>query len=168
MGAVGRVAAHVRQHVANVWNDVAWPVLAGAVAAVGLLGLWHAYGLLGVTLIPTALWVFATVTVYGVLSESGVGPGRAVRIARNGTLVVVVLMGWLLLFERVGWLPVAAIAATSPPAIERVARTCRRRWSELTQSGTAAVTPDQAAVDRTFDQIVADLESDPSWRSEDH
>jgi hypothetical protein len=77
-------------------------------------------------------------------------------------------MGWLLLFERVGWLPVAAIAATSPPAIERVARTCRRRWSELTQSGTAAVTPDQAAVDRTFDQIVADLESDPSWRSEDH
>jgi hypothetical protein len=161
-------AGRFAERVAGGWNDVAWPVLAGASTAVGLLGLSSTYGLLGLTLIPAGLWVFGAVTVYGVLSESGVGLGRAVRLARNGTLVIVVLMGWLLLFERAGWIPVAVLAATSPPVTERAARVCRRRWSELTELGNSAVPPDQAAVDRRFDQIVADLESDPSWRSEDH
>lgn len=168
MDAVGRVAAHVAHHAAGLWNDFAWPVLAGVSTAVGLLGLSHTYGLLGVTLIPVSLWVFAAVTVYGVLSESGVGLGRAVRIARDGTLVVVVLMGWLLIFPRAGFIPVALIAATSPRVTERVARSCRRRWSELTRPETSGVGPDQAAVDRRFDQIVTELETDPSWGSEDH
>ena len=68
-------AGRFAERVAGGWNDVAWPVLAGASTAVGLLGLSSTYGLLGLTLISAGLWVFGAVTVYGVLSESGVGLG---------------------------------------------------------------------------------------------
>ncbi len=115
--------------LAGLWADTAWPVLAGALTATGLIGAWRAYGLIAAALIFIGLWTFAATLTYGICSESGISPERTVRLSFAGTLLVVVLMGLLELFPVGGWLAAAVVAITSPVVttwlVRRLAARCR-------------------------------------------
>lgn len=152
---------HRVDRLAGLWADTAWPVLAGALTATGLIGAWRAYGLIAAVLIFIGLWAFAATLTYGICSESGISPERTVRLSFAGTLLVVVLMGLLELFPVGGWLAAAVVALTSPVVTTWLVRRLRRGVvaSRLRDSD---VRPDQPVVDRMFAQIVAGLEDDRS------
>jgi len=150
-----------------LWADRGWPILAGSVTALGLIGTGRVYGLLGLVLVVVGLWPFVAVMLYGVLSESGLSLGRAARIGLVATVVVLDLIGLLLLFPLAGWLIAAAVAATSPLVTgwtSRVVRRLRDRHArgEDGRRPEPAVRADQELVDRTFRQIVTELGDDPS------
>jgi hypothetical protein len=149
----------------RVWSDRLWPVMSGAVTAVGVVALWRAYGLLGTVLAYLGFWFLLSVTLVGVLSDSGLGWRRAALAGRVGSLVTLVLIGLLLLFPVGGWLAVAVCAASSPWAVGRVLPVLHRRRNRRDRRRATAPaplhptpgTPGQSAVDRTFEEIVSDL-----------
>jgi hypothetical protein len=145
-----------------VWRGAVWPVLAGTVTAIGLLGAWHLTGLLAVVLMVGGLWLLFAVTLYGVASESGLEPGAAARIGLQGAVAVVVLLGLADVFPRAGWVVALAVGVTAPavadwtaPHLHRAAATAARRLQTL-----SSVDPDQDEVDKAFEEIVADLGND--------
>ena len=142
---------------AALWSDRVWPVLAGAVTAVGLVGAGSTYGPVGLVLVVTGLWCFLALMVYGVLSESGLSPQRAVRASLVATIVLVDLIGLLLLFPLAGWAIAALMGVTCPPVASRATRLVRRARARRTG---------QTTVDRAFEQIVTELREDHSWGAE--
>ena len=152
---------------AALWTDRVWPVLAGALTAVGLIGAGHAYGPLGLGLVSAGLWVFLGMATYGLLSEYGVSTGRAVRIGLVATVVMVDLIGLMFLFPVAGSVAGAIVAVTSPPVLGRAEQLLQR--AEAARPGRVKHRDrrDQSAVDRAFAQIVSQLETDPSRRIED-
>lgn len=139
--------------------------MTGVVTAVGVLAVWRAYGVLGTVLTYLGFWFLVSVTLVGVLSDSGLSWRRATRVGRVGSLVTLVLIGLLLLFPVGGWLAVAVCAASSPWAVGRVLpvlrrhrrRLHRRRATVPAPLHATSGTPGQAAVDRAFEEIVSDL-----------
>lgn len=143
------------------WQDLAWPVLSGAATAVGVLSLWHLIGPLGIVLIVLGLWLLIGMTLYGVASESGMSVDTAVRIGLWGSVATVAMLGLVTLLPAAGWFVALAIAVTSPavtdwfgPRLRRATDVLRRRRP------TYRPDPGQAAVDRAFEEIVADLKKD--------
>lgn len=150
---------HRVDRLAGLWADTAWPVLAGALTATGLIGAWRAYGLIAALLIFIGLWAFAAILTYGICSDSGISPERTAGMSFAGTLLVLVLMGLLELFPVGGWLAAAVVALTSPIVTTWLVRRSPRG---VVVSPDAEVRPDQPVVDRMFAQIVSELEDDRS------
>lgn len=129
----------------SAWYDVAWPVLAGTVAAagvilayldIGLVGTVVAFGLMELTVAPTA---------WSLMTEAGRSGRPAVfELAPACALATVVALG---LVGGIGvWaIPVLALVlATSPLAQEQRRRAWVRRYGS-----------DRAEMRREFDDIVA-------------
>jgi len=116
------------------WSKRGWPVMTGAVAAVGLTLTWRLYGPFGTPLALAGLWFFFAVVVVGTLSEEAHALRRAVRVGGVGAVVVLVLMGLLTRFPVGGWVAVGVCALTSPPVVRRVrlvVHRARRRLEEI-------------------------------------
>lgn len=157
---------HARRHdpesLARVRSDRIWPVMAGALTAIGLLVDVRAHGFLGTAVMFVGLWFFFSATLYGVLSELGFDLRRAVVVGRGTSLTVMALVGLLLQFPVAGWLAAGVCALTSPPVVDRTRRflvRTRRRFAPRRPAVPVPhpPAPDQAAVDQKFEEIVADL-----------
>jgi hypothetical protein len=153
--------AHPRKALLKAWRDAAWPVLAGTVAAVGLLGVWHLTSLLAVVLMVAGLWLLFAVTLYGVASESGMRAGAAVRIGLISSVSTIALLGLVALLPVAGWLLALSVGVTAPAVADRTAPYVRRAAAAVRRlRTTSSVDSDQGAVDRAFEQIVTDLDND--------
>jgi hypothetical protein len=148
---------------ARLWSDVFWPTLAGCVTATGVMGAAALWGIVGLALITAGLWLFMSIMVFGVASESGMRPVRATRLGLVITCVVIALCGLTELFPLGGWIAAAALAVTSPMVTDRIARHGRDARTRQPQAAPAA---DQAAVDREFARMVAQLGKDLSSGSD--
>jgi hypothetical protein len=129
----------------SAWYDVAWPALAGTVAAagvilayldIGLVGTVVAFGLMELTVAPTA---------WSLMTEAGRSGRPAIfELAPACALATVVALG---LFGGIGvWaIPVLALVlVTSPLGQEQRRRAWVRRYGS-----------DRAEMRREFDDIVA-------------
>jgi hypothetical protein len=150
-----------RTALRKAWRDVVWPALAGAVAAVGLLGVWHLTSVVAVVLMVAGLWVLFGVTLYGVASESGLGIAAAVRIGLISSVWTVALLGLVALLPVAGWLVALSVGVTAPAATDWAApHVCRAMAAARRLPTTPRVDSDQGAVDRAFEQIVTELDND--------
>jgi hypothetical protein len=154
-GRLARPAAH------------AWPVLAGAVTALGVVGSVHHYGLVGLVLMYAGSAAFGMVMMCAAHADQGLRGVPFVRVGLGAALVLVVMLGTIILFPIAGWFVVAAVALTSPPALTWL--TQRRRSGDHERSRAfvvEALSSDQTLVDRSFQRIVASLEKDRAWGAE--
>jgi hypothetical protein len=140
-----------------VWTHGVWPLLAGAVVAVGVYGAGSAFGLPVLLLVYAGLALFALVTVWGLSLEFDVEHSAVLRISLYAALDVVVLTGLCQLIPGYGLLAAAVVALTSPTALGLVARA--RRWSVVRRTDQAApgVLVDKVMLDRRFHDIVSQL-----------
>jgi len=149
-------------------SEAAWPVLAGAVIALGLIGSAHHYGLGGLVLIYGGSAAFGMVMMCAAHADQGLRGVPFVRVGLGSALVLVVMLGTILLLPIAGWFLAAGVALTSPPVLSRLTK---RRSRDLERARTFvadALTSDQALVDRSFQQIVAGLEKDQTWGADGH
>ena len=149
----------------SIWSDRAWPVLAGALSAVGLLGGTLTFGVLGLLLLGLGVWLFTSLTVYGALSESGFPPARCVRIGLVAAVALIVLTGLLLLAPVLGAVTAGVLVVTSPLVTDRVSRLGRRHRGLFVRQAPAP-RRDQGAVDRAFLAMTRELGDDRSGGSE--
>jgi hypothetical protein len=145
---------------ADVWCERCWPVLAGVAAAAGLLDLVQLLGLRAVALLVVGLWSFFAVVLYGAGSEAGLRPRTAVRVGLVATVSILALLGLTELFPAGGWFVALAVGATSPALAHHVGPHVRQGLQVLGRRTSTRSDPDQAAVDRAFDTIIAQLEKD--------
>jgi hypothetical protein len=144
-------------------TESAWPVLAGAVAAVGLAGSIRQYGIIALVVIYAGSAVLTMVMVYAAYAEGDVSNIPIVRIGLGAALAFVVALGVMMLFPVAGWCIALVVVATSPLVTSRLPE--RRRTSDGSNPAAARLVPqDQTLVDRAFQRVVADLVDDPSWR----
>jgi hypothetical protein len=114
-----------------------------------------------VGLVAAFLWMLFSITLFGVASESGMRAAAAVRIGLVGSLSTVALLGLVQLLPIAGWIAALAVGLTCPPLLDRLSAHMRR--ATIAVGRCRSRTPrahDQAAVDRVFTQIVADLDRD--------
>jgi hypothetical protein len=152
------VTRHRTTLVSDTWCDRVWPVLAGATVAVGLLGTWRLIGLLPGGLVIAGLWLFFAVVLYGAGSESGLRPSTAFRIGMVAAVSIVALLGLTDLFPASGWFAALAVGVSSPFLLRHLAVQLRRGAKFLAVRTSRESTADQAAVDSTFERIVANLD----------
>jgi hypothetical protein len=145
--------------LATAWR-AAWPVLAGAVTAVGLLGAWHLTSLLAVVAMVAGLWLFCALTLYGVGSESGLRAGTAVRIGLIGSMSTVALLGLVDLFPVAGWIVALSVGVSAPAVADLAASHVRRAAAATGWLRASRGSADQDAVDKAFEQIVSDIDND--------
>jgi len=146
-------------------GETAWPVLAGAVTALGIVGSAHHYGLVGMVLIFSGAAAFGMVMMCAAHADQGLRGVPVVRVGAGAALVLVVMLGTIVLLPIAGWFVVAAVALTSPPVLGRLDRRRRRLADEERARGfvAQALCSDQTLVDRSFERIVASLEKDHTW-----
>jgi hypothetical protein len=129
----------------SVWYDVAWPVLAGAVAAAGVILAYLAIGLVGTVVAFGLMELTVAPTAWSLMTEAGRSGRPAIfELAPACALATVVALG---LVGGIGvWaIPVLALVlVTSPLAQEQRRRAWVRRYGS-----------DRAEMRREFDDIVA-------------
>jgi hypothetical protein len=136
-----------------------WPVLAGAVTAVGVFAGITAFGLGVFLLVYAILALFGVVTVWGLsLEEFDVERSSVVRIGLHAALAVVALAGLCQILPRYGLLLAVVIGLTSPAAITVLTRARIRLASRRAPEGKREVLPDKLILDRQFDDIVNRLD----------
>jgi hypothetical protein len=144
-----------------LWTDVAWPVLAGSLAALGVFGASLELGFAQFLAVSAAGSLFAVswvlALVFGVYHEIGHRGPRLVRMGLAATVVAMALFGLAQLFAGYGLLAAAAVAMTSPTATRLLARFQRPVGRATTAPPAPRVLMDQEMVDREFDDIVAGL-----------
>jgi hypothetical protein len=141
-----------------MWARSGWPLLAGAVVAVGVYGAVSAFGgLRFLLLVYAGLALFALVTVWGLSMEFGLGNSAVVRISLHAALAVVVLVGLCELFPRWGFPVAAVVALTSPTALALLTRARRHSARRRQPQAAAGVLVDEEMLDRRFDDIVSEL-----------
>ena len=141
---------------------MAWPVPAGALTVLGLVGSGLQYGLAGLVVLYLACALLTMSMVYAVYAESGTIGVPFIRTGLTAALALVVALGVLALLPVAGWFVVAVAAATSPLVTSRLGGPGRASRGS-TPATVRWVPQDQTLVDRAFQQIVAGLEKDPSW-----
>src|SRR5688500_1988898 len=121
-----RSHSHTRDSPRHLWTDVAWPVLAGSLAALGVFGASLELGVAKFLAVSAAVswcavsWVLAL--VFAVYHEIGHRGPRLVRMGLAATVVAMALFGLAQLFAGYGLLAAAAVAMTSPTATRLLAR----------------------------------------------
>jgi hypothetical protein len=136
-----------------MWPHHVWPVLAGTVIAVGVVGAFSAFGVVGLLLGYVTLSLFAVVVVWGLSQEFAIDRSTVVRLGLEVPLGVLVLLGLCVFFPRTGLVIAAVVALGSPRALGLVARLRRR----LMRRSVAANLGDPVVLDRRFDEIVSQL-----------
>jgi hypothetical protein len=140
----------------RLWTDLSWPVIGGAVTAVGVSGAIRTLGLPVFLLVYAALSLFAVVTVWGLLLEFDAKRWSAVRIGLYSALTVMALVGLCQLHPQFGLLPAVILGLTSPAAMNAVARIRLGR-----RPRSIGIRVDDTMLERRFDDIVSRLrESD--------
>ena len=133
------------RHPRHPWYDVGWPVLAGLVAALGVVTAYRSLGLFSVVAAFVLVELTVAPTAWSIVTELG-KPGRpaVVEVAPACALAVVVLMG--LVSALGGWSLafVALVVLTSPLMGRRGRQRLVRRYGS-----------DRAETLRAFDEIVA-------------
>ena len=129
----------------NAWYDVGWPVLAGTVAASGVVAAYLEIGLLGTVAAFLLTELTVAPTAWSILTDLG-RPGRpaVLELAPVCALATVVALG--LVSAMSGWsIPVFLVVLVTSPLLDR---RCRRVLA--TRYGSQ-----RAETRRQFDEIVA-------------
>lgn len=150
--------------LSTLWNDRAWPVLAGTTTAIGLVGVATAAGWFALCLVFVCFAIIIALAAFATSADNGIGPARAVWIGITGSLCALVLLGLVLLLPRAGCALAAVVAITSPSATGRLVTQLpwRRRSASIDSVDSVEDALEQAAVDAAFQRIVAGLEQDAS------
>lgn len=144
----------------QLWSTRLWPLVAGAVTAVGVFAAGHALGLVALALVYLAMSMFAVAMIWGISLETGMGLPAAVRWGLDAALAVLVLVGLSQVHPVYGLLVGVAVGVTSPAALTLVssARAQRRKQrADRTTRPTPGVLVDKALLDRRFHEIVSQL-----------
>ena len=129
----------------SLWYDVGWPVLAGTVAAVGVVAAYAAIGVLGTVAAVQLKELTLAPTAWSILTDMG-RPGRPAVIelapvCALATVVAIGLVGWMSVWS----VPVALLVVLTSPLLDR-----RRRRELASRYGSRS-----AETRRRFDEIVA-------------
>jgi hypothetical protein len=141
----------------RLWTRGVWPVLAGAVTAVGVVSAVIAFGLLTFLAVYAGLWLFAFVTVWGLTLEADIARSSVLRMSHCATLVVLVLAGLCELHAQYGLLTAVVAGLTSPVSIALIARLRPSRARRTAGTATPGVLMDSVMLDRRFHDIVSRL-----------
>jgi hypothetical protein len=141
----------------NLWTRRVWPLLAGALVAVGLCGAAVMQGVLLTALTVVLFFGLVSICVHVTFSDDGMTPLRALRIGALSSLAMVVLLGLGLLDAQIGWSAAGAVALTSPPVLGRAAAWRKERRSRHQPPHLDVDALDDAEVARRFEAIVASL-----------
>lgn len=142
-----------------LWTDLAWPVLAGGLAAAGVFGQARLGGWAAVALEFVCLGLFLAFVIGNAFADDDLGPRRALRLGFTASLALVALIGLCLLFPLGSWALAAFVAVTSPPVTQWLGRR-RHGRPELTPRSAYGPDWDRAAVNREFHDLIATLEED--------
>jgi hypothetical protein len=129
----------------NLWYDVGWPVLAGTVAACGVVAAYVEIGLLGTVAAFLLMELTVAPTTWSILTDLG-RPGRpaVMELAPVCALATVVALG-LVSWMGVWSIPVFLIVLGTSPVLDR-----RRRSMLAARYGSR-----RAETRRQFEEIVA-------------
>lgn len=160
-----RRRAHLRTSPPRrLWSRVIWPLLAGAVSAVGVFAVGTTLGVLALVLMYAGLAVFAVTMSWGLSIEMGIERFAAVGHGFSAALVVLVAVGLCLVHPEYGLLVVVVVGLSSPTALSLLAkirpRTTRRPRTDRVDLATRpapGVLVDKVILDRRFDEIVSQL-----------
>lgn len=144
----------------GLWSGRLWPVVAGAVTAVGIFAASGALGVVALVLVYVSLSMFAVTVVWGLSLELGIERASVLRLGLSSALAVLVVLGLGQLHPAYG-LGVAMGVGLSSPASLAVLAKIRRRSSERhpDESAGAAtgVLYDKQMINRRFEEIVGRL-----------
>ncbi len=129
----------------NLWYDVGWPVLAGTVAACGVVASYETIGLLATVAAFTLMELTVAPTAWSVLTDLG-RPGRPAfvelaPVCALATVVALGLVGWMGVWS----IPVLVLVLVTSPLLDR-----RRRAGLAARYGS-----ERAETRRRFEEIVA-------------
>jgi hypothetical protein len=143
----------------NLWTRWVWPLLAGALVAVGLCGAAVMQGVL-LTALTAALFLgLVTICVYATFGDDDMTPVRALQISALSTLAMLVLLGLGLLDAPIGWSVAGVMALSSPPVLRRTAAWWSSRRGRPEALGLDVETLDDAEVARRFEVIISSLDN---------
>ena len=144
----------------SLWTTTIWPLIAGAVTAVGVSAASNVFGWLALVVIYALLSLFAVATVWGLSTEIGIERSSVVRCGLYAALVLLVTVGLSDVHPVYGLLVGVAVGLSSPTAVRLLAR-LRRRTGKVGVDEAArpavGVLVDKALLDRRFDGIVSQL-----------
>jgi len=148
----------------SLWTTRIWPLVAGAVAAIGVSAASNVFGWLVLVVVYGVVSLFAVVTVWGLSTEIGIERSAVVRGGLYAALALLVAVGLSDIHPLYGLLVGVAVALSSPAALRLLAwvrpRTRRGGVGEAARPPDG-VRVDQALLDRCFEAIVNQLrESD--------
>lgn len=144
----------------SLWTTTIWPLVAGAVTAVGVTAASNVFGWFTLLVIYALLALFAVTTVWGLSTELGIERSAVVRWGLYGALVLLVAVGLSDVHPVYGLLVGLAVGLSSPTAVRLLAR-LRRRTVKVGRDEAArpavGVLVDKALLDRRFEDIVSQL-----------
>jgi hypothetical protein len=129
----------------SIWYDVGWPLLAGLVAAAGVLLAYRGIGLVGTVVAFALMELTVAPTAWSLMTEAGRSGRPAIfELAPACALATVVTLG---LADGIGgWaVPLLVLVAATSPIVQQ-----QRRRSWVHRYGS-----DRAEMRREFDEIVA-------------
>jgi hypothetical protein len=129
----------------SIWYDVGWPLLAGLVAAAGVLLAYLGIGLAGTVVAFALMELTVAPTAWSLMTEAGRSGRPAIfELAPTCALATVVTLG---LVDGIGaWaVPVLVLVAATSPLLQG-----QRRRAWVRRYGS-----DRAEMRRQFDEIVA-------------
>ena len=141
----------------HLWVARVWPVLTGAVVAVGVVVATSAFGPLMFLVVYAGLSLFAVVTVVGLSLETGIERSTALRIGLLSSLAVMVLAGLCQVHPNYGLLIGVMVGVTSPASLRLVARLRPRSGRRTTDVPAPGLLVDPVMLDRRFHDIVSRL-----------
>ena len=144
----------------SLWTTRIWPLVAGAVLAVGVAAASNVFGWLALVVVYAVVSLFAVATAWGLSTEIGIKPYAVVRWGLSAALVLLVAVGLSDIHPVYGLLVGVAVGLSSPAALRLLARVrprARRRGVDEVASPAVGVLVDKALLDRRFEDIVSQL-----------
>ncbi len=144
----------------SLWTTRIWPLVAGAVLAVGVAAASNVFGWLALVVVYAVVSLFAVATAWGLSTEIGIKPYAVVRWGLFAALVLLVAVGLSDIHPVYGLLVGVAVGLSSPAALRLLARVrprARRRGADEVAGPAVGVLVDKALLDRRFEDIVSQL-----------
>ncbi len=144
----------------SLWTTRIWPLVAGAVLAVGVAAASNVFGWLALVVVYAVVSLFAVATAWGLSTEIGIKPYAVVRWGLSAALVLLVAVGLSDIHPVYGLLVGVAVGLSSPAALRLLARVrprARRRGADEVAGPAVGVLVDKALLDRRFEDIVSQL-----------
>ncbi len=144
----------------SLWTTRIWPLVAGAVLAVGVAAASNVFGWLALVVVYAVVSLFAVATAWGLSTEIGIKPYAVERWGLSAALVLLVAVGLSDIHPVYGLLVGVAVGLSSPAALRLLARVrprARRRGADEVAGPAVGVLVDKALLDRRFEDIVSQL-----------